>query len=223
LVAPSAKAVAQLLGLGRPGLGDFRLTAQPTRQPADEDSHHALDAERESDSVGAEFAPVAVGAQSLAPREERSEREGQHRAADDAIANGRFGDRQEEDLPDRRIRLVGVVEDDIGGHDPGVEAERREAQDLLCAQAEFSPCEKPEGGGPDRQHGRDDPRPALVAGGIPAGDNAHLEDGERHGEQPHPGDPALDLPAPLDLSRHPERRPAAQSACSRTISSGSSR
>jgi hypothetical protein len=63
-------------------------------------------------------------------------------------ANGRLGDRHEEDLPDRRIRLLGIVEDDVGGNDPGVEAESREAQDPLCAQAEFRLREKSEGGGP---------------------------------------------------------------------------
>jgi hypothetical protein len=91
--------------------------------------------------------------ESLVLFERRSERPGHpvHRLELVAASAEAVAQLLEEDLPDRRVRLVGVVEDDIGSNDPGVEAECREAQDLLCAQVEFRPREKPEAGGPDHQ------------------------------------------------------------------------
>ena len=121
LIGSPPQLVAQLLRLSGPRVGHGRLAAKPRREPADEQAHQHLEAERERDGVQVELAVVAVGAKHLPVRQERREEERDDEAARDAEANRAFRDRQEERLPDRRVRLPGVEDDHEGAHDRDVE------------------------------------------------------------------------------------------------------
>jgi hypothetical protein len=190
LICPAPQAVAQLLGLCRTALGRLRFPAQAKGEPSDDQPHEDLDPERKRDRVDAEGAVVAVGAQRLAPREKRREHNGDHDGADDPIAHRALDDRQDHDLPHRRIRLVGVVDDDVRRDHAGVESKRGEAEQLLRPQDELAPGKQPDRHRPDSENRRDHPGPELVPRRV-AGDDADLDDRKRNTEQADPRDPAF--------------------------------
>ncbi len=218
LVGSSAQLVAQLLRLGGALVGDARLAAQARGQPADEEAHEDLEAEREGDCVEIEVPVEAIGAQDLSPGEEWRKQERHDDASGDAEPHCALGHGQEESLPDRRVRLPGVEDDDEGPDDRDVEREGGVREHPLCACAELPSREQPDDAGPDGERSCREPRPALVARWIAVGQKPDLDDRERHGEEPHPADPELDLAPALQLARH-RRRSNAHSACSRRRSS----
>ena len=130
LVGPAPKLVAQLLRLFGTRVGNGRLAPKPRREPADEEAHEHLEAERERDGVQVEVAVVTVGTKHLPVRQERRKEERDDEAARDAEADSAFRDRQEERLPDRRVRLPGVEDDHEGTHDGDVERQREYASTL---------------------------------------------------------------------------------------------
>src|SRR6266550_4853988 len=155
----------------------------------------------------------------LAPGEERSQEEREQDTARDSKTHGRFRDRQEEHLADGRVELVGVVEDDVGSYNRGVERECREPERRLGGGSEVAPGEEPEDGRSAREDCGDDPGVGLIARRIAARENADFDGRERDGDQANQRDPAFRLADAVEVARHRVRRSAAQRACSLTSSS----
>jgi len=133
LVGPPPELVAQLFRLPGARVGHGRLAPKPRREPADEQAHEHFEAERERDGVQGELSAVAVGAKHLPVPKERREEKRNDEAARDPEADGAFRDRQEERLPDRRVRLPGVEDDHEGAHDGDVERQREVRQHALAS------------------------------------------------------------------------------------------
>ena len=93
LIGSPPQLVAQLLRLSGPRVGHGGLAPKPRREPADEQAHEHLEAERERDGVQVEVAVVAVGTKHLPVRQERRKEERDDEAARDAEANRAFRDR----------------------------------------------------------------------------------------------------------------------------------
>jgi hypothetical protein len=93
LIGSPPQLVAQLLRLSGPRVGHGGLAPKPRREPADEQAHEHLEAERERDGVQVEVAVVAVGTKHLPVRQERRKEERDDEAARDAKANRAFRDR----------------------------------------------------------------------------------------------------------------------------------
>ena len=134
LVGPAPKLVAQLLRLFGTRVGNGRLAPKPRGEPADEQAHEHLETERERDGVQVELAAVTVGTQHLPVRQERRQQERDDEAARDAKADSAFRDRQEERLPDRRIRFPGIEDNHEGAHDRDVERHREVREHALASR-----------------------------------------------------------------------------------------
>ncbi len=128
LVGAAPELVSELLRLDGPRLGGRGFAPEARGEPADGEPDEHLEAERDEDRVEVEVSVVAVGAQRLPEGEERCEEEGDDHSAGDAEADRSLRDGQVEHLPDRRVRLPRVVDDDEHSDDDDVETERAEPE-----------------------------------------------------------------------------------------------
>src|SRR6185312_11415692 len=159
----------------------------------------------------------AVLAQRLGRGDHRRAQRGEHERARDAVADGAFDQRQEEQLPNRTgpFEAVDQHERRDGGE---VEGDGREPERLLTLRPPRPPREREQDERADAEDRRSRPRPGLVPAGVVLADR-DLDDGEADGRQADPRDPALEVALALQVEAH-ERLRKALSACSR--SSGSS-
>jgi hypothetical protein len=222
---PSARAQrfeAQPLGLGGARGGDLRLGTESPDEPARYEGHQHAHAELEGHVRDVVRAVVDVARdQVLEDGLDRRDRDGEGDGPDDAVANRRLDDHDQEQPPDRRA-LLEVEDEDERRDEHGVEGERRSPQRGLRARPQVAPREREDDDRAEREHPGGKPGVLGVAGRILLGEG-DLGEREGHGEQAYEGDPALDVPH--EQPAHGVRssiRASAHSACSRSIGSGSS-